>query len=76
MCLTCLQGFCAAPHQSIDHTQLHFKLTNGGSADQHPIFMNLKMVKKPEVPSESKEITKLAIGVPGGIDANTDKFDT
>jgi len=38
--------------------------------------MNLKMVKKPEVPSESKEITKLAIGVPGGIDANTDKFDT
>ena len=43
----------------------------------HPIVMNIKMVAKPQDPSEPKqEITKLAIGKPGGMDAETDKYDT
>lgn len=34
------------------------------------------MVKKEEVAGEQKEITKLAIGKPGGIDLEADKYDT
>jgi hypothetical protein len=60
----------------MDHTRLHHSLTNGGSSDQHPIYMNIKQVRKPEKPDEVKEVTKLAIGLPGGIDAETDKYET
>jgi hypothetical protein len=42
----------------------------------NPIYCNLKMVRKPEVEGQEKEITKLAIGKPGGIDAENDKYDT
>ena len=43
--------------------------------------MNIKMVRKPqEVGDDGKpkkqEITKLAIGVPGGLDAEQDKYET
>ncbi len=38
--------------------------------------MNIRLVRKPENPSETKEITKLAIGKPGGIDAEQDKYDS
>lgn len=39
--------------------------------------MSMRLVKKPEDPTqEAKEITKLAIGKPGGVDAETDKYDT
>ena len=44
--------------------------------------MNLKMTPKAEPMEEDgqekkpQEITKLAIGKPGGIDAETDKYDT
>jgi hypothetical protein len=38
--------------------------------------MNIKKVRKPILPSEKTEVTKLAIGIPGGIDAETDKYDT
>ena len=43
--------------------------------------MNLKMIPKEPQASEGEEqpaqqITKLAIGKPGGIDADTDKYDT
>jgi hypothetical protein len=41
----------------------------------HPIFVNLKLVKK-VFDHKDKEITKLAIGKPGGIDAETDMYDT
>lgn len=37
--------------------------------------MNIKMVRKPDDPAESKEITKLAIGKPGGVDPEQDKYD-
>ncbi len=42
----------------------------------HPIFVNIKMVRKPISEEKPKEITKLAIGVPGGIDAEADKWET
>ena len=38
--------------------------------------MNIKKVRKEEIVGEKKEITKLAIGKPGGIDAEQDKYDT
>ena len=42
--------------------------------------MNLKMIPKAEpaegVEQEAQKVTKLAIGKPGGIDADTDKYDT
>ena len=38
--------------------------------------MNNRLVRKPENPTETKEITKLAIGKPGGIDAEQDKYDS
>ena len=44
--------------------------------------MNIKMTPKPTEPKaegeepKAQEITKLAIGKPGGIDAETDKWDT
>ena len=42
--------------------------------------MNIKMTPKEEVGEDGKpvaeKITKLAIGKPGGIDADTDRYDT
>jgi hypothetical protein len=39
--------------------------------------MNIKIVRKElELNGKPKEITKLAIGKPGGIDAEADKWDT
>ena len=44
--------------------------------------MNIKMIPKVEPKEEGgqekkpQEITKLAIGKPGGIDAETDKYET
>ena len=37
--------------------------------------MNIKMVEKPK-DLIGQKVTKLAIGKPGGIDADTDKYDT
>ena len=46
---------------------------------QHPIALNIKKVEK-EISEDDKkkqqEITKLAIGKPGGVDAETDRYDT
>lgn len=75
LCLTCLQGFCNVARPTIDHTTLHYNLTNCSAQDQHPLYMNIKMVRKPDDPAESKEITKLAIGKPGGVDPEQDKYD-
>lgn len=52
------------------HTQAHYALTN------NPIYMNIKMVKKELPPGEMKEITKLAIGIEGGADADAGRYDT
>jgi uncharacterized UBP type Zn finger protein len=56
---------------------LHYKNTFGSEQDQHPIFVNIKLVRKEiSLDEKPKEITKLAIGVPGGIDAEADKWLT
>ena len=71
VCLSCYQGSCAAPGEQHDHTNVHHKLK------EHPIYLNIKMVPKAAVEGEEKqEITKLAIGKPGGVDAEQDKYDT
>jgi len=38
--------------------------------------MNIRMTKKVLPPGEQKEITKLAIGMEGGADADAGKYDT
>jgi ubiquitin carboxyl-terminal hydrolase 5/13 len=38
--------------------------------------MNIKMTEKVLAEGEKKEVTKLAIGKPGGVDAEADKWDT
>lgn len=46
---------------------------------QHPIALNIKQILKEKDPATKKEqqaVTKLAIGKPGGIDADTDDYDT
>jgi ubiquitin carboxyl-terminal hydrolase 5/13 len=46
---------------------------------QHPIALNIKLIEKqkdPETKKEQQAVTKLAIGKPGGIDADTDDYDT
>ena len=74
VCLTCFEGFCANPKEGHNHQHKHFE--NKG----HPIYMNIKMTPKVEKDEDGKpaaeKITKLAIGKPGGIDADTDKYDT
>lgn len=51
------------------HKQIHYANTFCSPNDQHPISMNIKMVRKPlQEGCEPIKITKLAIGLPGGID--------
>jgi len=66
VCLTCFNGSCTTN----GHTQSHHLL------NQHPIVMNIKMVKKQLPPGEMKEITRLAIGIEGGADADAGRYDT
>ena len=73
VCLKTFIGSCASPAPGHNHWDAHYART------QHPIFMNIKMT--PKVLEDGGEpapqqITKLAIGKPGGIDADTDKYDT
>ena len=68
VCLTTFKCYCQAPEH--DHTAVNYMLTG------NPIYCNIKMIKKPEVEGQQKEITKLAIGKPGGIDLEADRYDT
>jgi hypothetical protein len=43
---------------------------------QHPIYVNIKMLRKPETEAQEQKVTKLAIGKPGGVDMEEDKYDT
>ena len=67
-------GFCANPAHGKNHWAGEY------ARAQHPIYMNLKLTPKAQ-PADGEDvapqqITKLAIGKPGGIDADTDKYDT
>jgi len=46
------------------------------SFTEHPLVMNIRMVPKPKDDNKLVQVTKLAIGKPGGIDAEQDKYDT
>ena len=65
VCLKCLVGVC------VDnlHTQQHFEQTT------HNLYLNIKCKEK-QIPKERKqEITRLAIGLEGGANANQALYD-
>ena len=65
MCLRCFVGSCSKN----GHSQIHFKNS------EHPLVVKIfKTLKKSD--GEAVKVTKLAIGKPGGIDPETDKYDT
>jgi len=66
VCLKCFFGSCHKATGS--HSAIHFKNTH------HSLV--LRIFKTPKTDIEEKKVTKLAIGKPGGVDAETDKFDT
>jgi ubiquitin carboxyl-terminal hydrolase 5/13 len=69
VCLKCFNGGCA--NQERNHSFQHFNFS------QHPLTMNIKMVLKERDPAKKPaQITKLAIGKPGGVDADVDDYDT
>jgi len=59
------------------HNQTHYANTYCSPNDQHPLYMNIKMTRKPLLEEDRcVRITKLAIGMPGGIDAEQDRYET
>ena len=70
ICLKTLVGY-AGPEdvpQDENFSMIHFLNTG------NPLVMNIKKVPKQQ--DGKVEVTKLAIGKPGGIDPETDKYDT
>ena len=64
VCLRCFVGSCSKK----GHSEIHFKNS------EHPLVV--KIFKTPKkLDGEAVKVTKLAIGKPGGIDPETDKFD-
>lgn len=77
VCLSCLQGVCGNPNNN--HLELHVKNSYKSHAEQHPIYMNIKMTEKQYLQNGEElfqEITKLAIGKPGGINMDADRWLT
>jgi hypothetical protein len=52
-----------------NHSLIHFNYT------EHPIVLNIKKILKSNT-SNTVNVSKLAIGKPGGIDPESDKYDT
>ena len=71
MCLTCFNGGCCGQNQ---HAQRHFEVT------RHAVVLHIRKVEKdaPSAASSSDEpptkITRLAIGVPGGLQLSEGPF--
>lgn len=63
VCLKCLVGSCAETHSRAHAEQ-----------KQHPLVLNI--TQTPNESTELTKVTKLAIGKPGGIDNDTDKWET
>lgn len=63
LCLKCLVGSCRETH-SKDHAQ----------SKQHPLVLNI--IKVPTLNDNLTKVNKIAIGMPGGIDNETDKYET
>ncbi|KAL4447002.1 hypothetical protein ABPG74_014974 [Tetrahymena malaccensis] len=67
VCLKCLNGSCISGQ---NHSLLHFQQHN------HPIVLNIKLIERPpQQQEEQQDLTKLAIGKPGGAIANQIEYD-
>ena len=71
VCLRCLIGSCSDPNEidERNHSRIHFK------NNQHPLVLRIRKVPKAQDGGPVK-VTKLAIGKPGGIDPEVDKYET
>jgi ubiquitin carboxyl-terminal hydrolase 5/13 len=70
VCLKTFVGTCCPPDVPPEENHCLIQIKNTSK----PLVMNIKKVPKK---SDGKvEVTKLAIGKPGGIDPETDKYDT
>ena len=67
ICLKCFDGCCC--EREDNHTKLHMSKKN------HNIYMNFKQIKKEKPKSEIKKITKIAVGVPGGAETESDEYE-
>ena len=63
LCMKCLYGSCQETH-----SKSHF------DQKKHPLVLNITQI--PIKKEGLTKVTKLAIGKPGGIDADTDNFET
>ena len=63
VCLKCLVGSCRESHSKIHAQQ-----------KEHPLVLNIRKVLNES--AGLTKVTKLAIGKPGGIDAEADKYET
>jgi uncharacterized UBP type Zn finger protein len=71
VCLRTVVGSCnpeGVPDEE-NHSKIHYKNTG------NPLVMNIKKTPKANI-DEPTKVTKLAIGKPGGVDPEQDKFDT
>ena len=70
VCLRCLVGSCNDPNEpeARNHSRIHFK------NNEHPLVLKIRKVPKAKE-GEPTKVTKLAIGKPGGIDPEVDKYD-
>ena len=71
VCLRTLVGSCNDPNEPPErnHSQIAFKNTG------NPLVLKIRKVPKAQE-GAPVEVTKLAIGKPGGIDPEVDKYDT
>ena len=71
VCLKCFVGSCnpAGVGAGKNHSCIHYKNT------QHPLVLQIFKTPK-KVEGEPVKVTKLAIGKPGGIDPEQDRFET
>ena len=71
VCLKCFVGSCdpkGCPDNE-NHCKIHVKNTD------HPLVMNIRKTPKANI-DEPTKVTKLAIGKPGGVDPEQDRYDT
>lgn len=71
VCLRCFVGSCNDPNEPAErnHSMIHSKNS------EHPLVLKIQKVPKAKE-GEAVKVTKLAIGKPGGIDPEVDKYDT
>ena len=71
ICLICLQAYCKS--DIFDHSEKHRQVNQ-----QHVIYLNIKetiVAEENDKVKEETEITKIAIGKPGGADFGEEKWE-